>query len=864
VEPPAVDLGSVWSEIGAEDYDGRVTLSRTVTLGRNATDWSVLVGPVYYGTVRIYADGVDVGGVGRLESASVPFPNPVAAVLPEIVVEDGEVELRIVIDRAGWLAVNSDPNSIVVGGIRVGPSVELVDRQELVVRRALMDDLDKVVLGIVFLLAGLVHLYLYRGAAGRMAYLWFGVGAVAFGLNMLVVSEWASIFLPSYDWSVRVGAAAGHVAVVGLFAFLFAALEQPVGNWVSRYLQSHGLLAALVLVAPVALVWDSTAVRMLWLLPALYAGYVALAGGIRDGHPEAQILVVGAAGLATALAAEILRALASVPVPEGMPTLGFSFMLLTMSMGLAGRFLRLHQQQEELAQHLEGRVLDRTAELAQAAEAAEEASRAKSQFLANMSHELRTPLNSVIGFSNVLVRRVGKDMEPRDRDFLQRIRASGEHLLAIVNDILDISRIEAGKLEVVSETVDVADVVRDAVESHRKDAQSKGIDLAANVPEGKAEAMLDPNRLKQVLDNLIGNAVKFTESGGVEVRMVVEKGRPSRIEVRDSGMGVPPEKLEEIFRPFEQVDSSMSRRYHGTGLGLTLSRALCELMGCTLEASSVVNEGSTFTIGLPTPARVRGRRVASGSAAASGGPSGRHVLVIDDDADARTLLAETLGELGCTVTFARSGEEGLDRAREFRPDLITLDLHMPGLDGWETLRRIRADEKLAEIPVMVVSVSATQSASQVGNMLGDVDVLDKPVSMNALQRVVERHLGPDRRRILVVDDDAGVRSMMEEMLESVEADVRTASDGIHALEVLQEFNAGLIFLDLLMPRMGGMELLSRLRSDPKWAGTPIIVVTSKDLSEEEERVLAENTQAVVGKAGATDLKNRLNTFFPRG
>jgi signal transduction histidine kinase/DNA-binding response OmpR family regulator len=861
--PSTADLQDTWADLGAIGYDGTVVFSRSFQVPDGARDWSILLGPVSYGVVEVFIDGVAVAQAGD-EPGTIPYPQPLLVGIPPSVLDDGEVRIELSVDRVRWISdQRADVDPVVHAGAEIGPTSQLTILRELTVRRSQMDDLPSLILGLLFVLAGVIHLYLFGGNRERRAFLWFGVGAAAFGVNTFAISAWSATFLPTLGLATRVGDASGHIAVIGLLAFLFAALAQPIDMWTRRYLWSHAALAGFVVVAPLALVGASGGVRMLWLAPALVSGFVALRGGMRDGHPEVRTLFVGVAVLAGAQFGEVLRTVGGVDLPDGLPMFGFTFMLLTMTMALGGRFLRLHAETDRLAVELEARVISRTNDLATAVQAAEEANRTKSQFLANMSHELRTPLNSVIGFSNVLVRRVGKDMEPRDRDFLQRIRASGEHLLAIVNDILDISRIEAGNLEILPEEVDVRHLVSEAVAPHRIEAEGKGITLDVSLPSGEAISVIDPNRLKQVLENLVENAVKFTQTGSVGVRLRAQDGVATAVEVVDTGMGIPEDKLEEIFRPFEQVDSSMSRKYHGTGLGLTLSLALSELMGCTLEAESEIDVGSTFRIGLPVAAARSLLAAGTVQAGASvGGAQGRHVLVIDDDSDARLLLAETLGELGCTVTFARSGQEGLERAGELPPDLITLDLHMPGLDGWETLRRLRDDPQLAEIPVMIVSVSGSQAAGEPGNLLGDVDVLDKPVSFNDLERVVQRHLGPNPGSVLVIDDDAGVRAMMEEMLEGVSAEVRTAGDGLEALEVLKDFTPGLIFLDLIMPRMGGMELLARLRSHPQYAETPIIVVTSKDLSEKEQRVLAENTQAIVGKGGDGDLRNRLKAYFP--
>jgi len=392
--------------------------------------------------------------------------------------------------------------------------------------------------------------------------------------------------------------------------------------------------------------------------------------------------------------------------------------------------------------------------LKKAKEAAEEASRTKSQFLANMSHELRTPLNSVIGFANILLKNKAHNLRPEDLTFLERILANGKHLLGLINEILDLSKIEAHKIELVTTPINLSELVRETVIQQEGQVRDKPVKLIVDIPTQVAPLQTDPQRLKQVIINLIGNALKFTEQGSVTVRVVTEPstGEPLRIEVADTGIGIPQERLGVIFEAFQQADASTSRKYGGTGLGLTISQALCQLMGYRIEVSSQVGVGSTFSV-LLAPREVAGQQPAApttASATSVRAPQAARekgavpapvelknklVLIIDDEEDSRVLLKHTIEDTGCQVIGASSGEEGLSLARNARPDLISVDLLMPGMSGWEFVRRIKADPDLRGIPVIVVSVVAGENT---GRVFGVVDVLQKPISREELLAVLQR------------------------------------------------------------------------------------------------------------------------------
>ena len=385
-----------------------------------------------------------------------------------------------------------------------------------------------------------------------------------------------------------------------------------------------------------------------------------------------------------------------------------------------------------------------------ARDAAEAASRAKSDFLARMSHELRTPLNSIIGFANVLGKNKPDTMTEDQLSWCNRIATNGLHLLGLINDILDLSKIEAGRMTLELSDVPLDALVRGTIEEFEGQTRGRSVLLRASVPDGLQPLHSDAARMKQVLINLIGNALKFTEQG--EVVVVVDadaRGRPTLVSVRDTGIGIPAARLEAIFTVFEQAENTTARRFGGTGLGLAISRSLCELMGHHLDVHSVEGVGTTMTVRLgsvpsSTPRITPGmgmpvitRTFTPSDPLALTEREGPLALVVDDDPDARLLLGQLIADEGCRVVGADSGIEALSLARELMPAIIFLDLRLPKISGFDVLRILRADEVLHDTPVIIVSVVGKESHP---SLVGAAEILDKPVSREQVVQVLERWL----------------------------------------------------------------------------------------------------------------------------
>ena len=553
---------------------------------------------------------------------------------------------------------------------------------------------------------------------------------------------------------------------------------------------------------------------------------------------------------------------------------------------------RAEEEIRTLNADLERRVAERTLQL-------DEANRAKSDFLANMSHELRTPLNSIIGCAEMLNDGVLGELEAKQRGFVGDIFGAGTHLLSLINDLLDLSKVEAWMLQLEADAVDVASLLKASTLVVREKALAHRIRLDTRLDPALGTMLADERKLKQIVYNLLSNAVKFTADGGavtLEARrcaraeVALDEIMPARlialppgedgeflaITVEDSGEGIAEEYLPKLFIPFTQVDGSVARRYAGTGLGLSLVRRLAELHGGTVGVASRPGVGSRFSVWLPyreaAPAAQEGRptpEVKAPSATAAKAPetpAAPLALVIEDDDRMAELIEAQLRAEGFEVMRTATGEEGLVRAAKHRPRLITLDIFLPAMDGWEFMHRLKADPTLADTPVVIISISDDLDRAIA---LGARRVLQKPFVREelvaALAGLVDTRPGGEAARVLVVDNNVKAVELLAAVLEAEGYRVLRAYGGAEAIEVAHRARPDLAILDLVMPEVSGFEVVHALRQSERTARIPILVLTARDLTAEDHARLKDNVTAILAKASFSpgDLLAELRRALPR-
>jgi signal transduction histidine kinase/DNA-binding response OmpR family regulator len=483
-------------------------------------------------------------------------------------------------------------------------------------------------------------------------------------------------------------------------------------------------------------------------------------------------------------------------------------------------------------------------------EQARSASQLKSEFLANMSHELRTPMNAILGFTELVLNGTLGELHAKQQQALERVLRNARNLLSLINDVLDLSKIEAGKMTVSDMAFAPRVVIEAAVSTIEPLATSKGLALHCDLGDLPKLVQGDEGKVRQIVLNLLSNAVKFTEKGSVSVTCRQGGGRWT-VAVSDTGVGIAPQFREIIFEAFRQVDASSTRQAGGTGLGLAISQKMARLMGGELRlARSEAGVGSIFAVDLPIHSTTPIRRPADDRPAYTGRQPGKWlVLAIDDDPDVLELMSSRLSSTEFSVITAQGGEAGIRLASQLRPDLITLDILMPVIDGWEVLRRLKASPDLRQIPVVMLSIIENRALAF---GMEASECLVKPVSRERLLEVLRQHVpSPVSGPILIVDDEPDARVLVRTALDATGYDSIEASNGQEALDAIARQRPALIVLDLMMPEMDGFAVLERLAADENLRTLPVVVLTAMMLTADDEARLRQGAMTVLNKAGLT-------------
>ena len=418
----------------------------------------------------------------------------------------------------------------------------------------------------------------------------------------------------------------------------------------------------------------------------------------------------------------------------------------------------------------------------------------------------------------------------------------------MINDILDLSKVESGKMELYIEEFDLKKVI-DEIESTIKPLVEKNNnELKIDYNSDLKTMTADVTKIRQILLNLLSNSSKFTKEGTITISVTDSKAQDQSIDftIADTGIGMTPEQVDKVFKPFTQADEKTTRKFGGTGLGLTITKMFAEMMGGDIDLSSEEGKGTTFIVTIPITVIDKKKQETSELITETSSEDTKYkVLVIDDDDNAQDMMKKFLEKQDFSILQAKSGEDGLNLAAEHLPDVITLDVMMPEMDGWEVLAALQANETTKNIPVIMLTMA---NEPDIGYSLGATDYLTKPVNWNELSSVLMRHqIASDSQAILIVEDDETTRDMLRKSLETNEFKVRTAVNGKEALEKVKQSKPGLILLDLMMPEMDGFEFAEKLRENKEWLDIPVVVITAKDLTKDDHQRLKGNVEAIMQK-----------------
>lgn len=523
--------------------------------------------------------------------------------------------------------------------------------------------------------------------------------------------------------------------------------------------------------------------------------------------------------------------------------------LETQSRELTNRTDEMQEQAKEL-QRTSDELQKQNNELEVRRQQVEAANQLKSEFLSNMSHELRTPLNSIMALSRVLIMQANQKLNNDENNYLVIIERNGKRLLSLINDILDLSKIEAGKMEIIPEFVSINSLMNIIKDNLQSLSDEKNIELILNMPEKLPLVETDESRLHQVLLNIASNAIKFTEKGSVEIN-VYSDTVSIFVTIKDTGIGISPNVINHIFDEFRQGDGTSSRRYEGTGLGLAIAKKIITILGGNISVESVLEKGSVFTINIPIIWHESNQITKIIESHSSPDSLNKNtILIIDDDKDQIRDLSNYLIDVGFDILSAQNGVDGIRLAEEHNPDAITLDIVMPEMDGWEVLQKLKSDEKTKDIPVIIVSVTPDR---ETGFALGAIGYVNKPIDKKSLFSEIEL-LNKLPNTVMIVDDNIFDRNQIVGVIEQNKIKTIQASGGKDCIALLEKQIPDILVLDLLMPDMDGISVLKKIRSNEKTKDLSVIIVTAKNLTKEEKMMLNGRVSSVITKSETSSEK----------